>query len=388
MKTENTAASSAQGIAVALTGETLDHWANAGSGPVGLVLRQLLQPLEGPGSVVFPPTYAGSRQGDDGGYNIDTLPDGTKMATLDSAGSQANRIEPMFKAAPEGMPENPLARLVPQIWFNYGGGQQVSIFDIGHRLADAFVRCTDLADAVEEAFRKFQHEGNASAIAEVAPTSLVFGVWDSRGTQAKMPRLVQSVIRAWNVESVTRSAQYSPPVDYADLEVFGETERDKAAGNTKSPLAQRGYVHVPSTSKPGGIVVYGDIRREVTVNLVALRRLKASDREASARLRRYILSLAILAAIEPQDGFLRQGCLVTPDPDAPAEWQLVARNGVRKTISLDRDEALALAAQCAAEFGIEQEKKLYSFQKDKAKKDAKGSSRGPKKTQEQTETGG
>jgi hypothetical protein len=42
--------------------------------------------------VIFPPTYA------DIGYNIDTLADGTRVATIDTVGSQANRLEPIFKS--------------------------------------------------------------------------------------------------------------------------------------------------------------------------------------------------------------------------------------------------------------------------------------------------
>ena len=46
--------------------------------------------------------------------------------------------------------------------------------------------------------------GDATAIAKLAPTSLVFGVWDSRDTQARLPRIVQSVIRAWDVSELKR----------------------------------------------------------------------------------------------------------------------------------------------------------------------------------------
>ena len=52
---------------------------------------QIKAACRGPESTVFfPPTYA------DVGYNIDSLSDGTKVATVDSVGSQANRIEPIF----------------------------------------------------------------------------------------------------------------------------------------------------------------------------------------------------------------------------------------------------------------------------------------------------
>ena len=57
-----------------------------------------------------------------------------------------------------------------------------------------------MKDEAQKAFKLFLDTGDASALAKLAPTSLVFGVWDSRDTQAKLPRLVQSVIRAWDVE--------------------------------------------------------------------------------------------------------------------------------------------------------------------------------------------
>src|SRR5271166_4489554 len=94
------------------THNEINKWADDPQGPVALCLKQKLVPVEGEGGVIFPPTYA------DIGYNIDELPDGTKVATIDSVGSQANRIEPIFKSTgkdDEGTEKNPLAALVPQI---------------------------------------------------------------------------------------------------------------------------------------------------------------------------------------------------------------------------------------------------------------------------------
>ena len=100
--------------------------------------------------------------------------------------------------------------------------------------------------------------------ARIAPTSLVFGVWDSRDTQAKLPRIVQSTIRAEDVEVLTRSAQYNPALDYADIEVFSEADQEKQQGDPKSPLAKRGFVHVPAVRTHGGVIARGAIRRDVT----------------------------------------------------------------------------------------------------------------------------
>lgn len=88
-------------------------------------------------------------------------------------------------------------------------------------------------------------------------------------------------------------------------------------------------MHVPATREHGGIVVHGEIRRDVTINLIALRRLRG---ENSSALRKYVLGLALVSATAPFDGFLRQGCLLTPDPDVPAAWAAIGRDGNRTTV--------------------------------------------------------
>jgi len=339
-----------------LNPETIKSWIDP-KGPVALVLKEHLTPVEGEDAVFFPPTYA------DVGYNVDTLSDGTKVATIDSVGSQANRIEPIFSGDDET-----LKTLVPQVTFEIGEGHAVSLMEAGHRLGDAIVRSSSLKTEAQDAFAEFLAKGDATKIAKLAPTSLVFGVWDSRDTQAKLPRLVQSVIRAWNVDLLTRSAQYVPAVDYAKLDVFSEDEKAKSEGNAKSPLAQRGFVAVPATGAHGGVVAKGPIIRDVTVNLVALRRLNAGTPAESEKLRRYILGLCLVAATEPLDGFLRQGCLLVPKADQPAEWEQVGRTGKRDKISLDNGQARTLAVQWAKEYGVG-DAQVAKFGKDLAKAD-------------------
>lgn len=336
-----------------LNTDTVKNWIDP-KGPVALVFREHLMPVEGEGGVIFPPTYA------DVGYNLDTLADGTRVATIDSVGSQANRMEPIFVHDPD------LAKLVPQIQINAGETASVSLMEAGHRLGDAVVRASELGPDAEMAFELFQATGDASAIAKLAPTSLVFGVWDSRASQAKLPRIVQSVIRAWDVDVLTRAAQYVPPLDYSKLEVFSPEEKQKSEGDGKSPLAKKGYVAVPSTGAPGGIVARGAIQRDLTINLVALRRLWAKDDVEG--LRRYVLGLCLVAATEPLDGFLRQGCLLVPKPEQPAGWEEVARTGVRTKVPLTNAEARRLAAEWAKEFGVA-EPRTVKFKPEAAKED-------------------
>lgn len=340
---------------MSVTKAEMDAWTEEGTdAPVAICLCERLMPVEGHGAPFFPATYAGI------GYNIDELADGTKVASVDSVGSQANRIEPLF-----GEPR--YAGLVPRIEITYGNEKRVSILEAGHRLGDAIIRCTELAEDARAAFETFlAHDGNATPIAKLAPTSLVFGVWDSRDTQAKLPRLVQSVIRAWDVSPLQRSAQYNPPLDYAALEVFTEAEREKQEGRAGTPLAERGYVHVPAVGTHGGIVARGEIRRDATVNLVALRRLRGDDSEA---LRRYVLGLALVAATAPQDGFLRAGCLLVRDPEVAPTLELVARDGSRRPLALPHEEVIAYARDAAGRFDVGQNRTV-PFDKERAKKDA------------------
>lgn len=342
-----------------LTNKLLDTWASDPKGPVALHLKQELLPVEGKGGVIFPPTYA------DIGYNIDELSDKTRVATIDSVGAQANRLEPIFKATQKGQPENPLAKLVPQVTIKVTDDLSVSIFEVGHRLGDALVRSTELATDGKAAFEAWL-KGDASKLAKLAPTSIVFGVWDSRDTSAKLPRIVQSVIRAWDVQELTRSAQYNPPVDYAALEVFSEEDKAKAEGDKKNPLAKRGFVHNPSGKVPGGVVARGPIHRDVTINLIALRRLHSPEK--ADELRRYILGLSLVAATEPPDGFLRQGCLLTLDPSAGSQWNAIGRDGSRTPLELNAKLALEYAGTAAGHFGVG-ESKTAKFDKARAKQD-------------------
>jgi CRISPR-associated protein Csb1 len=359
---------------------TYDAWLQDG-GPAALVIREHLMPVEGRDGVLFPATFAAG-DGFPGGYNIDGpfngQPDGENVCLIDSVGSQANRVEPEFA-------KKPYESLVPQIIIRAGDARQVNLLDAGHRAGDAVARCTELAGDIKGAF---QHvlKGDAKPLAKVAPTSLLFGVWDSRDTQAKLPRVVGSTIRAFNVRKLTRGAVYIPPLDYSALEVFSEEDKAKAEGDKKSPLAQRGFVHNPASGSHGGVIATGGIRRDATLNLAALRLLKAgTDDAATLALRRYILGLSLVAFTHPSAfiGYLRQGCTLVLDPDAkpaPREFSLVHPDGRRDPQSITHDDALKYANVAAEKFGVGESRTVY-FNKDAAKKDvgdAKSDKKGKK----------
>ncbi len=70
----------------------------------------------------------------------------------------------------------------------------------------------------------------------------------------------------------------------------------------------------------------------------------------------------------PPDGFLRQGCLLTPDPDYKAEWVVVARSGQRTPVALTAERAYEYAAAAASSFGVGSSKTVR-FEKERAKED-------------------
>ncbi|MFW5910276.1 MAG: type I-U CRISPR-associated RAMP protein Csb1/Cas7u [Thiohalospira sp.] len=327
--------------------ESLDRLLDA-SGPVALVMREHLRPVTGHGTPIFPPTYARDRSQADQvhpTYNIDALQDGYR-AQVDSVGSQTNRMEAAFLEAP-------YADLVPQITIEVPGEdgprKRVNLIEAPHRLADASVRFSGLHDEAEAAFTAYLDRGDAEPLARLSPLALVFGVWDSRATQAKVPRSLSMTIHADQVEWLTRSAQLAPAISGED--VVGDDE-EQMEEKEHQAWAEVGLAHVPAARTHGGIISHGPIVREGTLNLVALRGIRGADAEATQRLQRYLMGLALTAATLPGPHNLRQGCLLVRDgKDAAASW-MVGPEGEEETVALDHQEALEMAQAAARGFGV------------------------------------
>lgn len=301
-----------------------DAWIDE-AGPSALILKEYLQPAAGPGEIIFPPTFASV------GYVIDGEKENS-VCLVDSVGSQANRLEPVFKNAK-------YRQLVPQIEIRVKD-RVVNLLDLGHRAADALARSTELATDLQAAFAEFD-KGNAAPLAKIAPTTLVFGAWDSRGTQAKVPRLIDSTIRAYNVTELRRGAQY--------FSALANEEIDELIGNVqeqRDALSVAGFLDAPSMA-PGGVIVRGDIVRTTVVNLTALRALGGT-----VELRRYVLGLTLVASLAPADLFLRQGCLLVRDPSRTFEAKLAYRDGRTEKFSESIEDAEKFANAAARAFGV------------------------------------
>lgn len=374
--------------AIAVTADLVDSWADDPKGPVALCLKQKLLPVEGEGGVIFPPTYA------DIGYNIDTLSDGTKVATIDSVGSQANRMEPIFTC-------EPYAGLVPQITielYKVDGEEKYverkSIFDLAHRSADAVVySCPKLAPIITKAYLALRRQGDAGPLCSLAPTSLLFGVWDSRGGSGeKRPRLIRSMVRAWNVEPLYAAAQFNSI--WKALSEEQQAELKEEAKSKKTRLSEKGFADAPATFRKvsqaaarqmsefrdgapnpdrrvlGGVLTKGAIERDITINLVALRNIHGATEEGSQEIRRYLLGLSLLAATADIELFLREGCNLR-FADKDDRWFAVPRRGDPVPIELSsaRELLLDYAKRAVVPFKAKWPTELsYSFDLKEAKK--------------------
>jgi len=322
-------------MADTMTNDILDELLKDG-GPVALIVKQPLEPVDSEDPVIFPPTYPvtrwkgrvhtirdgdyrvdvqlppdskidkdGNRENQKPGYQIDYFPDGTNVCEIDSPQSQSNRIEPKFKTIKDG-------KLVPQIAIQIGSDKK-NLLEIGHRAGDAAVRMSSMAGEFHDAFTAAKKK-DFLKLAALAPTSLVFGVWDSRSTYVKQQRIFKAHIRATNVFEMSRSAQFTPAVNYVDAGAIGD-DVEKKEGD-ESNLSQEGMVHALNTQAAGGVMLTEKSRlmRTVNVNLEAIRQLsataegKTSAAERTHALQKYILGLALVAAIEDPELNLREGC--------------------------------------------------------------------------------
>ncbi|TWT29171.1 CRISPR-associated protein (Cas_GSU0053) [Posidoniimonas corsicana] len=198
-----------------------------------------LQPAGGPGTKVFPPTYAGAV------YAVEKrrLPDKVEPITcvlLDSVQSQANRMEEALQTAvDEGRIRLPVIEVDFSDRFSRDGDPtdeqplldpigKVTSLQVPHRIADAILRDS----VVTEEDKQFRHKDlkkessygqrlrrvsaqDATVLFELCPTALLFGMWDSTGPKgglgAKFERAMVSEIVGLNaVFGVKTSSRLDP----------------------------------------------------------------------------------------------------------------------------------------------------------------------------------
>ena len=301
---------------------------------VALTYRQPLASVEASDVPIAPPTYPPSRETGahrfDTPYTVNETRAGVRLCELDSVQSQANRMESAFTET--------LADVVPHHVVRAGRFER-DLTALPHRIADAAIRATALASRIRAAFEAFE-AGDPVPLARLAPTSLVYGAWDSRDTRVRIPRAIASTVRAFDVSVLTRSSQYSGAFGQAALGL-DDAEWKKAAG--------AGFAPTPSIDRPGGILVHGAVVQSASIVLESLRGYRTAD--GTRVLPAYLLGLALGGLVTTGRRYrLRSGCTLVPA--GPAEWRAVTESGERNALAIDADsvvDALRAAAQAWSE---------------------------------------
>jgi CRISPR-associated protein Csb1 len=195
-------------------------------------------------------------------------------------------------------------------------------------LADAVVRFSNQAPLVEAALLSFA-KNDAVPVAKLAPTSLLFGLWDSRKTRTKIVRLFNSEIRAHDIIEVPASGQFISSVPRLDDQV------------TKD-LSSEGLLDCPY-SGVGGVIVKGEIVRTARLNIRGIRKFETEA------LRNYVLGLGLFALTYPVAFDLREGCNLVATKTTVSVF---SEDGTRSDIALTHADAVAFATKAAKVFGV------------------------------------
>ncbi|MXX43204.1 MAG: type I-U CRISPR-associated protein Cas7 [Acidimicrobiales bacterium] len=351
-------------------------------GAVALRSIMSLQPAEGEGGKVFPPTYSVNNRAE---YAIEERQLADRVSTtvlLDSVASQANRAE---LALLEGWEADELRFPVPFVDFSgepdVSDIGQLTVLEAPHRLADAIFRdsmldgtlfrLSDIGRAITDARPR-----NATAMFKYAPTALLFGQWDSTGPKGGLGAKFQ---RAYVSEVVGLDAKVGPKVssridplqiEKASATIYEHQDIDKvwtldvadAAADKGKPkqvgkgdnLGRPSQINhgnvTPSIDALAGGVTISSARQMTVMSLAALRRLKfaGESREAAVAARTAVAALGVAAIAYgyEMDMDLRSRCLLVPEHSPSVE--LVRRDGSAPTIvELGRETSAALVGQAA-----------------------------------------
>lgn len=339
--------------------------------------RRRLQPVEGKGGKIFPPTYPGERSNDPARHVFERRRvDGRDVwcVLVDSVQSQANRLEEcLLQAVRSKSIELPYV-FVDFSSENLDGLTEITSLDAPHRLFDAILRDSELGG---KPFMKSDKglalvatkPADASPIFELSPTALLFGVWNSTGEGgglgAKFPRCLVSELIAVDVPveeaggAVTSAgrrtgSRIDPLGVLRRVEVFKSKEGwdtdEKKAGKGAKKVRPSEINHgniAPSVSNLGVTCDY--IEQTSVVTLAGLRRLGFGGTHRASSARSLLAALGLVALLD-QDarGYaLRSRCDLVCEGEAPLE--LVKPDGSTQPIEMSLDEARALYAACVAE---------------------------------------
>jgi CRISPR-associated protein Csb1 len=350
-------------------------------GAAALRSTTVLQPVEGEGGKVFPATYSGGKSAHEKRRlrNDDGSEREVDCVLLNSVQSEANHAElALLHAIERGKIWLPLIE-VDFGEANAGFRKELpplTSLEVPHRLADAILRDSALPSG--ERFSKSEYAArwgranlwNATAIYELCPTALVFGMWGSPdkpgGLGAKFERAYISEIVAVDVLEVEKRSGFR-------VDPLGASSKvpvlQKADGSFELVAEKTKGALRPSELNHGNIVFdssNGGLRcrfaeQTTVVSLGALRKLRfpvngARDVKRDDAARTVLAAIGICAGVlASEEGMsLRSRCNL--HPTAPRVWELLDRPGVEpRRFTITGDTAVGLlreAVQAAKEAGL------------------------------------
>ena len=146
-------------------------------------------------------------------------------------------------------------------------------------------------------------------------------------------------------------------------DISDKSEEDLSTEEQKK-WSEAGLAHAPGKAL-GGVLVNSTVIREATINLIALRHLKAGDEDSTWKLREYILGLTLVCATLPQDYDLRSGCQLVRDGENASTAKIVYRDGQEEDFTVNHKAALEFAQQATTAFGVESDREV-NFEKARA----------------------
>ena len=342
-----------------------------------------LQPIGGAGDKILPPTYPGKNDRDPPRHVLERRRvDGDEVwcVLIDSVQSQANRLEEALLAAASAEDID-----LPYITVDFQGLDlepltRITSLDAPHRVYDAILRDSLLDDTQFMSSKQGKllaraTPADATALLELSPTALLFGVWHSQGQGgglgAKFARTLVSEIMGINVPvDEFRANQRTGEMDvrtagqrtgsridplgilrkveiYRGANGWSTDKKGAGSGAKQTRPSEINHGNIAPDVQPLGVTCdYAEHR--ATITLAGLRRLRFGGGERDGAGRALIASLGLLA-LAKQDALgyaLRSRCDLVCDGDSSLE--LVQADGATRDCPMDRDGTLALYNEARA----------------------------------------
>lgn len=333
------------------------------------------QPMGGKGDKVFPPTYEGGKYATEERI-LPGHDDPVPCVLLNSVQSEANHMELALLDAWE---EKRIK--LPVITVDFSGNDlkkelRITSLEAPHRIADALLRDSQFEGVMFRETERgkrldFMDNKNATALLELCPTALLFGIWDSTGPKgglgAKFARALVSEIIGINCQMGEKTSSRLDPAQIMreagplyHAERGGWTLDPKEARQSKGkPIAlgkegkpsEANHGNIPPSISDGGFTLEKAMQTTV-LSLPALRRLKfpvngdPAGADANNAARTLLAALGLLAAtLTREKGMdLRSRCQLFPT--ASLVWELLDNPGKEpKQYSLTSEQAISLFNQ-------------------------------------------